>query len=69
MIKQLIGWLLYIISMPLILSGGALFVIYLAIYSIGAGDGKIVYFTYAIVMVLLGFLARTIGERLRRIRY
>jgi drug/metabolite transporter (DMT)-like permease len=69
MIKQMIGWLLYIISMPLILGGGAFFVVYLAIYSIGAGDHKIVYFTYAVVMVILGLLARTIGERLKRIRY
>ncbi len=69
MIKQLLGFLMGLLSWPLILLGGVLCILNLVLFAGGFPGYRISLYINGAILALVGYLFRIIGERFRRIRY
>ena len=66
---QLLGWVFSILSWPLILLGGVIFVLNIVLLGGGFPSYRFSLFINGALLAGLGYLFRLLGERFRRVRY
>ena len=69
MLKKTIGWILFILSYPLIFVGATLFVVNLLLFSMSLSAKSTADFITPLVMAGVGYVCRLVGQRLQRISY
>lgn len=67
MVKRAIGFILYLLSFALISVGAVMFVLNLTLSSIKLAEKNSADFVTPLVMIVVGYVCRLIGQRLQRI--